>query len=375
MSEALLNRELVSVELTQSEPRRYDIVIQPHLLDRLGEECLQFLAKDSKILVLTDTHVAGLYLEPALQSLRAAGFTVTDCVIPAGEVSKSLSQAEQVYAMAAQLTLSRKDAILGLGGGVIGDLAGFCASTWHRGMQLIHVPTTLVAQVDSAIGGKTAVNLGHVKNMVGTFYQPKAVLADSETLKTLPPRELSAGLAEVVKYGLIETSCTGETGFFDWLVAHSKKWMDHLPEIIQCCAHIKATVVMQDELETRGLRHFLNLGHTFGHAYESLSEYGILHGEAVGIGLVQATRLSVQLGLLPQSVYDALLPLLDDVGLGASVAKQTDFPAESLLAAMRQDKKNLGSQIRLILPTTAAGQVVTRTDISDAQILKILGGQ
>jgi 3-dehydroquinate synthase len=368
-------RDSVLVCLTHQEPREYRIVVQAGLLQRVGEECVQILEPNSKILILTDSNLEAKYLPLVQKSLESAGFLVSSCVVPAGEESKSLAVAQKVFEAALKANLSRKDTILGLGGGVIGDLAGFCASTWHRGMNLIHVPTTLVAQVDSAIGGKTAVNFGQVKNMVGTFYQPRAVLADPETLQTLPPRELSAGLAEVVKYGLIETSCTGESGFFNWLFEHSGNLKAVFSQMIHRCACIKASVVMQDETETRGLRHFLNLGHTFGHAYESLSEYGILHGEAVAIGLEQATRLSVHLGVFPQSAYEQLAPLLSRLGLAESLKRQTSYPPDALLVAMRQDKKNLGNHIRLILPEQAPGRVVVRTDVPDSLILQVLGGQ
>lgn len=372
-----INRQAISVELSHQEPRQYDIVVQAGLLQRVGAECAAILPAKAKVLILTDTNLSKHYLPLVQNSLEAAGFQVSTCVVPAGESSKSLAQAQLVYDALLSGNLSRKDAILGLGGGVIGDLAGFCASTWHRGMSLIHVPTTLVAQVDSAIGGKTAVNVGHVKNMVGTFYQPKAVLADPDVLQTLPPRELAAGLAEVVKYGLIETSCTGESGFFDWLLQHADNLnlANVFPEMIRRCAATKASVVMQDETETKGLRHFLNLGHTFGHAYESLSEYALLHGEAVAIGLVQATRLSVHLGLFPKAIYETIPPLLERVGLGACLKHETDYPPEALIVAMRQDKKNLGDHIRLILPDQAAGRVTIKTDVPDALVLKVLAGQ
>ncbi|HEY9745511.1 MAG TPA: 3-dehydroquinate synthase [Oculatellaceae cyanobacterium] len=365
----------ISVALTHHEPRRYDILVQNGLLREIGTACASVLPSVGRVLVLTDSNLADHYLPIVQNSLQEAGFSVFSCVIPAGESSKTLEQAQKVYDAALAANLSRKDTILGLGGGVIGDLAGFCASTWHRGAQLIHVPTTLVAQVDSAIGGKTAVNFGQVKNMVGTFYQPRMVLADPETLQTLPPRELSAGLAEVVKYGLIETSCTGETGFFDWLVEHADHLEHALPEMIRRCAAIKAAVVMQDETETKGLRHFLNLGHTFGHAYESLSGYNILHGEAVAIGLEQAARLSVHLDLLPESLYQQVSPLLTKLGLGHALAQQTNYPPEALIAAMRQDKKNLGDCIRLILPEQALGRVTVRTDIPAELILQVLSGK
>jgi 3-dehydroquinate synthase len=269
-------------------------------------------------------------------------------------------------------SFTRKDAILGLGGGVIGDLAGFCASTYHRGMGLIHVPTTLVSQVDSAIGGKTAVNLGAVKNLVGTFYQPLRVLADTDTLSTLPPRELAAGMAEVIKYALIETSCEKDTGFFNRLESQAGCLQPFLPEMIRRCAEIKASVVMQDELETKGLRFFLNLGHTFGHAFESLSEFEILHGEAVAIGMLKAVRLSAQLGLLPSEAIGRLENLYALTGLLDCVRNAPAYPAQELLAVMKHDKKNQNDSVRLVLPVETIGKVCVRDDISEEVILSVL---
>jgi 3-dehydroquinate synthase len=369
-------REAIEVKLS-AESRRYDIVIQPGLLGqqgRLGDEIRSLAPADAKILMLTDANLAGLYQEQVEKSLHAAGFEVYTCVIPAGEASKSLAQAQEVFEQSLAAHMSRKDIMLALGGGVVGDLAGFCASTYHRGMPLIQVPTTLVAQVDSAIGGKTAVNFGQVKNIVGTFHQPLRVMIDPDTLDTLPERERIAGLAEVVKYGLIETSCTGETGFFEWLQMHADNLRAVCPEMIRRCCAIKASVVMQDEFETKGLRYFLNLGHTFGHAYESLSHYGLLHGEAVAIGTLQAAVLAARLGLFPAEAALRTEALLKKLGLSDVLRQAGDFPPQSLLERMRQDKKNHGDAIRLVLPEGELGRVVVRDDIPDAQILAVLAG-
>jgi 3-dehydroquinate synthase len=369
-------REAIEVKLS-AESRRYDIVIQPGLLGqqgRLGDEIRSLAPADAKILMLTDANLAGLYQEQVEKSLHAAGFEVYTCVIPAGEASKSLAQAQEVFEQSLAAHMSRKDIMLALGGGVVGDLAGFCASTYHRGMPLIQVPTTLVAQVDSAIGGKTAVNFGQVKNIVGTFHQPLRVMIDPDTLDTLPERERIAGLAEVVKYGLIETSCTGETGFFEWQQMHADNLRAVYPEMIRRCCAIKASVVMQDEFETKGLRYFLNLGHTFGHAYESLSHYGLLHGEAVAIGTLQAAVLAARLGLFPAEAALRTEALLKKLGLLDVLRQAGDFPPQSLLERMRQDKKNHGDAIRLVLPEGELGRVVVRDDIPDAQILAVLAG-
>jgi 3-dehydroquinate synthase len=362
----------VRVLLTAGEPRQYDIVTQSGLLARLGEECRTVLGKGARILILTDTHLETRYLSPAVTLLEEAGFHVSSLVIPAGEASKSFEQARKVHEALLTQSFTRKDAILGLGGGVIGDLAGFCASTYHRGMGLIHVPTTLVSQVDSAIGGKTAVNLGSVKNMVGTFYQPLRVLSDTDTLYTLPPRELAAGMAEVIKYALIETSCEADTGFFSRLEAQASQLQSFFPAMIRRCAEIKASVVMQDELETRGVRFFLNLGHTFGHAFESLSDFRILHGEAVAIGMLSAVRLSAQLGLLPSEAIGRLENLYAATGLLDCVRNAPAYDAQALLAVMRHDKKNQNHNIRLVLPVEIIGKVCVRDDISDEAILSVL---
>jgi 3-dehydroquinate synthase len=367
----------IPVSFNAGLPRNYSIVVRSQLLDQLGLECQRVLPADARILLLTDTNLSDRYLARATASLQAHGYSVTPCVIPAGEGSKTLTQAQEVYELAVNAGFTRKDAILGLGGGVVGDLAGYCASTYHRGMGLIHVPTTLVAQVDSAIGGKTAVNFNRIKNIVGTFYQPLAVLVDTDLLETLPPRELAAGMAEVIKYGLIEascTGCTGETGFWEWLQHHSSQQTlrRHFPEMIARCAAIKAAVVMQDELETKGLRFFLNLGHTFGHAYESLSNYGLLHGEAVAIGMAKATRLAIRLAMTPPERETQLLSLYAPWQLPDEPPADMTFDAQQLLQKMRQDKKNRDANIRLILPDGPAGQVVVRDDISEETIVSCL---
>jgi len=364
----------IPVTLTAAVKREYNIIVRSGLLAELGAEVSRVLPADARILLLTDTHLAERYLPIVSAALQNSGFEVIPCVIPAGENSKTLSQAQKVYELALQSGLTRKDAILGLGGGVIGDLSGYCASTYHRGLSLIHVPTSLVAQVDSAIGGKTAVNFERVKNIVGTFYQPLAVLSDTDTLETLPPRELAAGMAEVIKYGLIEISCTGERGFFDWMLQHTEAGTlrQHFPEMIRRCASIKAAVVMQDELETKGLRFFLNLGHTFGHAYESLSAYGLLHGEAVAIGMVKAVRLAIQLGMVQPELETQLLTLYKPWDLPVNPPAEMKFEPEALLQKMRQDKKNRDANIRLILPTGETGNVVTRENIPESVILECL---
>ena len=374
MAESHAIREAIEVNLS-SAPRRYDIVIRPGLLDTLGEECRRILAEGARVLIITDANLAGSLLPRAEAALKSAGFSTLQQILPAGETSKSLEQATLVFEKALQNKFTRKDAILALGGGVVGDLAGFCASTYHRGLSLIQVPTTLVAQVDSSIGGKTAVNFGQVKNIVGTFYQPLAVLQDPDLLESLPERERVAGLAEVVKYGLIETSATGESGFYEWLMAHANNLRPVYAEMIYRCCAIKAAVVMQDELETKGLRYYLNLGHTYGHAYEALSNYRLLHGEAVAIGLEKAATQAMHLGLWPKEHVRQLGDLLRQLGFGPVLNKAAGFQSLALLTRMQQDKKNVGGGIKLVLPDGQPGQVVVRDDVSEGDILTVLSMQ
>lgn len=366
---------MIELVLSGEAARGYNIVVEAGLLGRLGQECLAVLPQGARLLVITDTNLEHRYLLAVTENLKQAGFSVATCVVPAGEESKSLVQAQKIYEAALAAGLGRADAIVGLGGGVIGDLSGFCASTYHRGLGVIHIPTTLVAQVDSAIGGKTAVNAGSVKNGVGTFHQPLRVLADTTVLESLPERERVAGMAEVIKYGLIETSCTGETGFFEQLataIAADGAAAGLRPELIRRCAAIKAAVVMKDEKETLGLRFFLNLGHTFGHAYESLSRYALLHGESVAIGMQKALDLACLLGDFSQEQAQQFSAMLERLGLQPVLEQAQSFEPAALLTKMKQDKKNHHDRIRLILPSGKAGIVQVRDDIPESEVLQVL---
>jgi len=365
-------QQTIVVNLPGDDTRSYQIITQSGLLQGVGR-LTQEVCPAVKALIITDETVAQHYLSTVRASYEAAGMMTFCAVLPPGETSKSLLQAEKIYKLLLEHHITRQDLVVGLGGGVLGDLAGFVASTWHRGVALVHIPTTLVAQVDSAIGGKTAVNLDTMKNMVGTFYQPRLVLMDPDTLTTLPPREFAAGMAEVIKYTFIETSCTGQTGFFDWLLHNAQAIQAILPQLLHRCAGIKADVVMKDEKETLGLRHFLNLGHTFGHAYESLSQYGLLHGEAVLIGTHLALSLAVRLNQIDPALRERFLHLLSLLGLKDILKHQGTYPPDALLSAMRQDKKNsAGNRIRLILPQGEAGHVLIRDDVPDHLLLELL---
>jgi 3-dehydroquinate synthase len=267
-------------------------------------------------------------------------------VLPAGEAYKTLDSAARIFTALAELRASRDACVIALGGGVIGDLAGFAAACWMRGIAFVQMPTTLLAMVDSSVGGKTGVDLPQGKNLVGAFHQPRAVIADTATLATLPDRELRAGFAEVIKYGAL-----GDVPFFAWLETNAGTLLARNPSaladcIAHCCAQ-KAGIVARDETE-RGERALLNFGHTFGHALETVCGYGrLLHGEAVAIGMMLAARLSARLGWSAESDAARLRSMLERFGLPSAIPAGTD--ADALLAAMRLDKKNASGSLRLIL--------------------------
>lgn len=295
------------------------------------------------VLVVTNTTIAPLYLDRVRAGLE--GLKHSTLTLPDGETHKTLASSAEVFDALAGLGATRDATILALGGGVIGDLAGFAAACWMRGIDFVQMPTTLLAMVDSSVGGKTGVNLPLGKNLVGAFHQPRAVVADTDTLATLPDREYRAGLAEVVKYGAI-----GDPAFFNWLehnvAALSARDGAALVEAIAVSCRHKAGVVARDEHE-HGERALLNFGHTFGHALETASGYGnLLHGEAVAIGMVLAARLSTDLGRAPRADAERLTRLL--AALGLPVMLPASDPAR-LLDLMRLDKKNLGDSLRLIL--------------------------
>jgi len=296
-----------------------------------------------QILIVTNTTVAPLYLE----QLRAAltGRTVRAHVLADGEQYKTLATMAEIIDVLVADGFHRDACVVALGGGVVGDVAGFTAACYQRGIDFVQVPTTLLAQVDSSVGGKTAVNHPRAKNMIGAFYQPSAVIADTRTLATLPPRELAAGLAEVVKYGLIL-----DAAFFDWLEARADDLLalepDALRHVVRRSCELKAAIVAEDERE-HGRRALLNLGHTFGHALESLGGYGHwLHGEAVAIGMVLAARTSAALGKLAPADVERVESLLTRLGLPTQVA---GLGAQPILAAMSLDKKATAAGLKLVL--------------------------
>lgn len=326
--------------------RSYPIHIGTGLLSRLGEFCVERGLK-GRCAIITDQNVASHYMAPIVDSLRHAGMDALVITVPTGETSKSLKSVQTCYDQLAKHRLERKSFIVAVGGGVIGDMAGFVAATYLRGVAFVQAPTSLLAQVDSSVGGKVGVNLKAGKNLVGAFYQPRLVLCDLATLRTLPLRELRAGLAEVIKYGIIY-----DAPFFARLERDLPKLLRRDPtalaEVVARCCEIKAEVVRQDEHET-GLRAILNFGHTIGHAIEAISGYGkYLHGEAISVGQVAAARLSAELAGLPRADAVRIQKLFRRAGLPTRL-KFSHRQIKSLLDAMLLDKKVNGGEVKFVL--------------------------
>jgi len=290
--------------------KSYPVIIGEGNLHRAGEELLKLGFK--RCVVITNPVVKGLYGDTLDRSLEENGIKANTLVVPDGEEQKSLENASRLYSQLDGLAVDRTTPILALGGGVIGDLAGFVAATYLRGLPLVQLPTTLVGQVDSSLGGKVAVNYGGLKNRIGTFYQPKLVLSDITTLTTLPRKEFVNGLAEVIKSAVI-----ADKDFFCFLEDNLSQLIDQDPdtleEVVFRTARIKASIVSKDEYDF-GIRHLLNFGHTFGHAIESVSEFKIAHGEAVGIGMVMAAKLSLLLGFFSRDDLERLEGLIRRAG-------------------------------------------------------------
>ena len=362
-----------TVQVGGTQP--YAIDIGPGLL---GDGTrLAARARGRHALLLSDSHVAPLYADTVTDALRRArpGLQVAVHVMPAGESHKTLDSFSAAIDALATLGATRDATVFALGGGVVGDLAGFTAACWMRGIDCVQLPTTLLAMVDSSVGGKTAVDIPQGKNLVGAFHPPRAVIADTATLHSLPARELRAGLAEVVKYGAI-----GDPLFFQWLEAEREALLAGderaLAEAIaRSCAH-KAAIVERDPLE-KGERALLNLGHTFGHAIEAEQGYGgahaanLVHGEAVAVGMVLAARLSTLLGLADAADGERLRALLARFGLPTTLPPDLDPVA--LVARMRLDKKAQGSGLRFVL-WDGAGKARVVADVAEARVLDVLRG-
>ncbi|HOX58559.1 MAG TPA: 3-dehydroquinate synthase [Candidatus Paceibacterota bacterium] len=326
--------------------RSYDIQIGTGLLARLGRECAR-LGLNRYCAIISDQNVAPRFGQTARRGLARAGFVAEVITVPAGETAKSLRTVEICYHQLAARRLERKSFIVALGGGVVGDLAGFVAATYLRGLPFIQVPTTLLAQVDSSVGGKVGVNLKSGKNLVGAFHQPRLVMCDLRTLASLPLREYRAGLSEVIKYGIIYDSALFEFLERD-LPRLLRRDLRSLAAVVAWSCEIKAEVVRQDETES-GLRAILNFGHTIGHALEATSHYGkYLHGEAIAIGQVAAAKLSAKVLGLPENEVERIERLFQRAGLPTEV-KTTIPQRRKLLSAMRLDKKVSGGKVKFVL--------------------------
>jgi 3-dehydroquinate synthase len=348
--------------------RSYPISIGRALLPTLGEQCRK-LGLGPRCAVITDRNVAPRYAKKALAALNSSSLEPVLLTVPAGENAKSLKTVQSCYDQMAKHRLERKSFIVALGGGVIGDLAGFVAATYLRGIPFVQAPTTLLAQVDSSVGGKVGVNLRAGKNLVGAFYQPRFVLCDLSTLATLSPRQFRSGMAEVIKYGIIY-----DRGLFERLEKELplllKRDVSVLAEVIARCCEIKADVVGQDETET-SLRAILNFGHTIGHAIEAISGYGkYLHGEAIAIGQVAAAKLSAETLGLPCEEAGRIEILFRRTGLPTAI-KLTSRQQTQLLGAMRLDKKVCAGEVKFVL-ARRIGEVEPGHQVPPALIRKVL---
>jgi len=361
-------KETVPVSLGE---RSYDIIIGEGLIHSLGDHIGPLLPRPKTVIVTDDT-VAEIWLERAVGALTNVGIKTDTIILPAGESTKSFAQLERLTSDLLKLDLERSDVVIALGGGVIGDLTGFAASILRRGMDFIQVPTTLLAQVDSSVGGKTGINTYFGKNLIGAFHQPRLVVADMGVLKTLSPRELRAGYAEVVKYGLID-----DMAFFNWLEENSARLLDGdldaLAYAVALSCRSKARIVAADEREG-GVRALLNLGHTFGHAYEAECGYdgSLLHGEAIALGMVLAFRLSEAMGVCPTGTADRIAAHLKSAGLPVKTSDLgRGFDTDKLIGHMRQDKKVIGGTLTFIIARGIGMSEVSR-DVSLDHLRQVL---
>ena len=339
----------VSLPADTAVDRSYEVLVGTGVIERLGAAVAA--GGGRRAIVVADAAVADSHAATAEGSLTEAGVDVDRVTVPTGESSKSVATLAGLWNRFAESAVDRHTHVVGVGGGVVGDLTGFAAATFARGLAVWHVPTTLVAQVDSAIGGKTGINLEGGKNLVGSFWQPRGVLADIATLATLPDREFRSGLAEVVKYGMIL-----DADFFAWLEANVAEILARrsgpLRHVVATSVGLKAAVVERDELERTGLRAVLNYGHTFAHAYETRAGYGtLLHGEAVAIGMADAAALALALGRIGPDTVARQNDLLRAFGLPVRIPSGMDCAPESLLEIMGRDKKVLHGRLRFVLPT------------------------
>jgi 3-dehydroquinate synthase len=344
---------------------RYEVTIQPGLLGRLGELVLEAVPSAERAMLVTDEGVEPYHARPAAKAMEAAGIDTTVAVIPVSEKKKTLGTVRTLYDLMLNHHLERGHAVVTLGGGICGDVAGYAAATYLRGITFVQGPTSLLAMVDASVGGKTGVNVPQGKNLIGAFHQPHRVVIDPEVLKTLPERELRCGLAECLKHGVIR-----DEALFDWIIQHAPAILalepNTLTQLIERNVRIKAAVVEADEREA-GERAHLNFGHTFAHAIEATSKYGTTykHGEAVALGMVAAAHLAARRGLCDGSVLPRIVTACEAVGLPTSAQKLA--PTLLLLKTMLLDKKVRAGRLRLVLPTRI-GQVVIVDDATGDEV-------
>jgi 3-dehydroquinate synthase len=348
-------------------PRSYDIAVVSGDTASFGGFVRHRAPHSRLAVVIADSNLEGHAADIAAR-LAQAGFKCETAIIPVGEQSKCLAEAEKLYDLLADLNADRHTLIVAVGGGVVGDLAGFVAATWNRGVPLFMVPTSLLAMVDSSVGGKVGINHPKGKNLIGAFHQPVGVWIDTKFLDTIPEREYLSGLAEVVKYGVIL-----DAELFVWLENDAEKIVDRDPDalrhIVSRSCQLKAVVVAQDEREETGLRMILNYGHTFAHAFEAIGGYGAwLHGEAVAAGMICASRLAERLGLIPPDVTRRQAQLLQRFKLPTA---PNPWPVEDLIVAMRRDKKAHAGHMRFILPRRI-GEVAVYDDIQESLVADVL---
>jgi len=364
-----MTTETITVKMGR---KSYDILVGDGLIDGAAEHLTKVL-KRRKAFIVTDETVAGLHLERLMASLEAGGIACHATILPPGEKNKDFAHLQQMTDSLLDAGAERSDTLVALGGGVIGDMTGFAAAILRRGMDFVQVPTTLLAQVDSSVGGKTGIDTRQGKNLIGAFHQPRLVLADTGVLETLPRRELLAGYAEVLKYGLL-----GDATFFDWLTRRGSEVIDEngraRRQAIATCCRFKAEIVARDETET-GERALLNLGHTFGHALEVAAgfEAGLLHGEAVAIGMTMAFALSAQLELCQPDEAAWMRRHLDAIGLPTHPAQcgLGGVSAASLMAHMAQDKKVRDGRVTFVLAHGIGEAFLTR-DVEPATVESFL---
>lgn len=339
------------IEIT-AESMRYKVVISGGILPKIGE-LISPIIKSEKLLTVTDDNVDGLYSEQIIDSLKKSGYDVYKCVIPHGEMNKSINTVERIAEYMAEIGMTRSDSIIALGGGIVGDISGFCAATYLRGIKYVQIPTTLLAMIDSSVGGKTAVNLRHGKNLLGAFWQPSYVLCDYDCLKTLPKYVIEDGMAEVIKYDII----SGE------------EFADDTELMISRCIEIKNEYVTQDEFDT-GQRQILNLGHTFGHAVEKCSDYAVSHGHAVAVGMMIAIKISEKLNILEdKNLSEKLKKSL----IKYNLPYETDIDMKLLLEIAKRDKKRADRHITLVLPKRAGACVLSKIEINELE--KVLSNE